>query len=161
MRTLIAAVVAALAVPPAPGRATQADLDSRLARFQLFNDCRPVSLFVAPLSAAAADIGLTEEQIQATTELGLRSARIYDESAGVPYLSVRVMVSSSGRAVSIDFRFMKMLDDPLTANRFPAVTWSAGATGTHGGDAGYVLDGVSDYADRFVLEYLRVNDDAC
>ena len=34
-------------------------------------------------------------------------------------------------------------------------------TGTNGGDPGYVLSLVSQYTDKFIDEYLRVNEDAC
>ena len=33
--------------------------------------------------------------------------------------------------------------------------------GTHGKDLGYILSSVSQIADRFIDEYLRVNADAC
>ena len=41
------------------------------------------------------------------------------------------------------------------------MTWDLGATGTHGGDAGYVLQTLSEFVDTFVVEYLRVNEAAC
>ena len=42
-----------------------------------------------------------------------------------------------------------------------ATTWVRGSAGTHGGDAGYIRSGVSEYMDTFLLEYLRVNEEAC
>ena len=42
-----------------------------------------------------------------------------------------------------------------------ASTWDIGSFGTHGGNAGYILQSVSEHLDRFVLEYLRVNEAAC
>ena len=42
-----------------------------------------------------------------------------------------------------------------------ASTWHSGAVGTHGDDASYILSAVSRYMDRFLVEYLRVNEEAC
>ena len=39
--------------------------------------------------------------------------------------------------------------------------WETGSYGTHGGDADYILQAVSERLDRFILEYLRVNETAC
>jgi len=32
---------------------------------------------------------------------------------------------------------------------------------THGGDAGYIVEGLSEFMDTFVLQYLRVNEARC
>ncbi len=42
-----------------------------------------------------------------------------------------------------------------------AATWETGSLGTHGGDAGFILQAVAEHTDKFVNEYLRVNDEAC
>ena len=36
-----------------------------------------------------------------------------------------------------------------------------GSTGTHGGDAGFILSAVSQHLDKFLVEYLRVNEENC
>ena len=106
----------------------------------------------------AAEIGLTEASIQAAVESRLRSARLY-ESDGEPILSVRVTVS--GRAFRADLHYNKLLMDPASALGYPATTWEKGGIGTHGGDAAYILSGISGYMDEFLVEYLRVNEAAC
>lgn len=160
MRPWLAALaVSFLVASPTTGRATQDDIDDWLDHFDLFNECRPMSLLVVGLSADAADIGLTEGRIQTMAEARLRSARIYDDSVNIPYLYIQVTVV--GRAFSDDVSFKKMLYDPVTDRRAPAVTWNRGGAGTHGGDAGYVLQVLSESLDRFVVEYLRVNEAAC
>ena len=35
------------------------------------------------------------------------------------------------------------------------------STGTHGGDDGFIVQSVSELLDTFLVEYLRVNDEAC
>ena len=42
-----------------------------------------------------------------------------------------------------------------------ASTWDTATYGTHGGNAGFILQSVSEDMDRFVLEYLRVNEKSC
>ena len=39
--------------------------------------------------------------------------------------------------------------------------WNTTSYGTHSGNAGFILQSVSEHLDRFVLEYLRVNEAAC
>ena len=158
-RWIAAGGVALLAGSPGTGRATQGDADAWLDHFQLFNECRPMCLLVERLSGDEADIGLTEARIQTMAEVRLRSARLYDESSRSPYLYVQVTVV--GRAFNFGINFKKMLYDPTTDRRSSAMTWDLGATGTHGGDAGYVLQTLSEFVDTFVVEYLRVNEAAC
>ena len=57
--------------------------------------------------------------------------------------------------------FNKRVSDSLSGESFFTGTWNSGVTGTHGRDADYILQGLSELLDRFVLEYLRVNEAAC
>ena len=43
----------------------------------------------------------------------------------------------------------------------PASTWDTGSTGTHGNDPSYILSSVVRHTDKFIDEYLRVNESAC
>ena len=131
--------------------------------FRLWNGCAPIKLDVR-LSGEAADIGLTEEHIQTLAESRLRVARLYD-AAVLPFLYVRVSVLVSenrrGGTFSIDVTFNKYLRDGVSDRDGYAATWDTGGHGTHGGDADFILQGVSGYLDEFILEYLRVNETAC
>ena len=133
-------------------------------RFQLFNECAPIDLIVEGLPDAAANIDLTEERIQTLAESRLRAARMYDPSA-VGYLYVRVGVTTPGGrrngAYTAEVSFKKRLYDSASNQSGIATTWDTGGYGTHGGDAGYILQSVSEYLDRFILEYLRANESAC
>ena len=143
--------------------ASLSDLDA----FKLWNECAPVELIVERLPDFAADIGLTEERIQTLAESRLRVARLYDAAmlAFTPYLYVRVsvLVSESGRggAFNIEVSFKRYLFNAVSGSTGFAATWEAGSFGTHGGDADFILQGVSGYLDEFILEYLRVNETAC
>ena len=103
---------------------------------------------------------------------GPRAARLYEAKPIVAdpllrgivdgastYLYVRVGVV--GRAFSTEVSFKKSLYDAVSDRHGFAATWDTGSDGTHGGDAGYILQFVSEGLDRFVLEYLCVNEAAC
>ena len=146
-------------IPPPPPSLSSSDA------FALWNECAPIRLIVESLSSTdAADIDLTEERIQTLAESRLRAARLYDAAAR-PYLYVRVGVlvseNRSGGAYSIGIFFKKYLGDGVSEQSGLAATWETGNYGTHGGDAGYIMQIVSEYLDRFILEYLRVNETAC
>ena len=130
-----------------------------LARFQLFNECRPVPLLVEYLPSDAAAVGLTRERVRTLAESRLRAARLFSDEALGPYLYVNVNVS--GRAFSVSVAFKKPLFDQVSGEGGAAETWNAGFVGTHGGYGGVIMQYLSEALDRFVLEYLRVNEDAC
>lgn len=134
------------------------DVPDSLARFQLFNLCRPIYLLVEELPPDAAAIRLTEERVSTLAESRLRAARLFAEES-LQYLYVNVNVS--GRAFNVAVGFYKRLWDPSSDEFGSTRTWGSGSTGTHGGDGGYIMQTISEHLDRFVLEYLRVNEDAC
>ena len=149
-------VLLAIFASPAGGAAAQ-DISPR-DRFQLFNECRPMNLIVADVSAAAAEIDLTTAAIQTAVESRLRSARLYDVDAG-SLLYVNVIVV--GRAYAFDLEYTKVVYDQVSTERGLATTWESGQVGTHGGDAAYILAGLAGYMDVFLVAYLRVNESAC
>ena len=152
-------------LPPPPSFPIPPSLSSGDA-FDLWNKCAPIRLIVEGLSDDAAAIDLTEERIQTLAESRLRAARLYD-AAAIPYLYVRVgvLVSKNRRsgAYSIEVSFSEYLRDAVSAQNGIATTWDANGVGMHAGDrdAGYILQHVSECLDRFILEYLRVNEAAC
>ena len=127
-------------------------------RFQLWNDCGPMKLVVEPLPQTAADIGLTREAITTAVRSRLRAAHLYDADA-MPFLYVNVSVT--GRAFQIGVDYGKLVIDLASGEYYQAATWATGSLGTHGGDSNYILSAVSQYTDKFIDEYLRVNEDAC
>ena len=149
----------ALALAVWPGHATAQDV-SGSDRFELFNECGPVNLFVVDYrdDAGWADTGLTVDRLQTMAESRLRAARLYDATAR-PFLYVNVNVARRGYSLNVDY--YKWVYDAVSGETNYAATWDIGSAGTHGGDAGFILQGLSEYLDRFILEYLRVNEDAC
>lgn len=141
----------------ATGTAGETPTD-RLDRFRLFSDCQPMKLLVEELPPDASEIGLTEESIRAAVESRLRAARLYDARATHDlYVNVNVV----GPAFSLSLGFYKLVHDFSSDTSNLATTWTAGATGTHGGNAGYILSTVSQHMDRFLVEFLRVNEAEC
>ena len=135
--------------------------EERIDNFELFADCTQMNLVVERLPDIAFDIGLSEEIIQNAAESRLRSARLYRSDLDyIPYLYVNVNMTE--RAFSISLEYHKILYDDHYAHvsQF-ATTWDRGFVGTHGRDAGYIVSSLSLLVDRFLVEYLRVNEDAC
>ena len=161
----------------------QEDLSYEEARdqFELYNQCQPIRLTTL-LSDDADDIGLTEARLQTLVESRLRAARLYNETALRRLIvSVDVLSLARGGAVySTTVQFQRQVVTIEAARRAvfnalssqPAVlelaqashtapTWERGSVGTTGGGPDFILQGVSALLDEFILEYLRVNEEAC
>ena len=150
MRIFVAAACCALW----PSLAAGQEVD----RFELFADCEPMDLLIENLPEDAAEIGLTEDSIRAAAESRLRSARLYSEASS-QYLYINVNVV--GAAYSARLQYEKFVFDPLSGFSSMATTWNNGSTGTYGRDSGFILSDVSQHLDRFLVEFLRVNEAAC
>ncbi len=139
-----------------PARAeTVTDYD----RFKLWNDCRPMELIVEDLDKDETDIGLTKDAITVAVRSRLRAARLYTAKRGPHYLYINVNVVGTAFSYSVEYK--KRVKDRASGLSTFATTWDTGGTGTHGPDASYILSLVSQYVDKFIDEYLRVNEDAC
>lgn len=153
MKTLIGLLALILTAVPAAAQLT----DEQYERFRLFMNCEPMRL-VAIVEDVERELSLTEESVGRAVRSRLRSARLYDEQK---YQHLSVYVHVAGRAFSIDVGLRKPVYDYATELIVPAPTWSTGITGTHGGNADYVLSAVGPLIDEFLDEYLRVNESAC
>ena len=162
MKTMIAGLIALVALPT-PVLAEELSViqrsNQRIKRFELFNDCRPMSLIIENLSDDAKKIGLTRAHLYRVAESRLRSARIYqdDYSQLKEYLYVNVHVV--GSAFSASLRYNRRVTNEHGHNGI-ASTWVQGYTGS-ADSASSVAFGLSELMDMFLAEYLRVNEDAC
>ena len=68
-------------------------------------------------------------------------------------------VEAGGFSLSVQYR--KFLYDAVSGETNYATTGEFSGTGSHGGNAGFILQGLSEYLDGFILDYLRVNEAAC
>ena len=134
--------------------------------FNLFFMCQSLPLAIEPFTNDdAAEIGLTEERIQTIAESRLRAARLYQDGgifavlSADHYLYVNVLVV--GDAFGCTVGYYKRLHDEKSGTSHFAQTWYTGRIGTHGRDAGYILQLFSEQVDKFIVEYLRVNEGAC
>ena len=133
---------------------------SRQDRFRLFNACRPMQLLVESLGNEERKIGLTEDALQAAAESRLRAARLYTEDPeGADDATLYVNVNVAGRAFNISVEYTKALSDAFGETGL-ARTWISGSTGT-ASTGGFIVSSLSQYLDRFLAAYLRINEEAC
>lgn len=130
-------------------------------RFELWNACRSIRLLVERLPDDDVQGGLTHEAIVTTVRSRLRAARLYGEisTALQSYLYVNVN-SVGGVGYNVRLAFSKPVSDPISGQNGLASTRTEGLVG-QSRDAGFILSGVSRLKDRFIDEYLRVNEPAC
>ena len=133
-------------------------VDESIARFRLFADCGPMNLSVRDLDSEAKTIGLTKNLIQNNVESRLRTARLYDPNS-VPYLLVDIAVFHDFFHILIGYN--KWVYDQSSHLNYYSLTWRAGFIGSHSGTSGYILENVSQILDQFLVDYLRVNEEAC
>ena len=143
---------------------------SAIERFHLWADCGPMSLQVEGLDENAAKIGLSKEATETAMRSRLRAADLYTDkfwislSGGTRVVrpSLYLEVTVVGPAFSVSLQYRKFLRDVYHSGlQEYARTWIQSATGVHAGDANYILSAVSLLADKFIDEYLRVNENAC
>ena len=134
-------------------------------RLKFFNVCEPFYLVIEDLNDDAKEIGLTKDRVQNLIESRLRSARIYKDGSAYlpitftrPYLYVNINVV--GRAFSVSLEFKKPVTDEYEHAGL-APTWDVSSTGTHGKDPRFIVSVLSELMDKFLVEYLRVNETAC
>lgn len=120
----------------------------------------------------AEEIALTRERVRTMAASRLRAARLYMDGlswrrdddrtlASVWSGWLEVDIATYDQAFHITGAYNKLLRDPVTDLTRWASTWIVGGVGTHGGNAGFVMQTLSEHLDRFLLEYLRMNEDSC
>ena len=129
-------------------------------RFQLYTNCNSLNLFVTVQQSEGDELeGLSETVVRNAVESRLRSARLYTDETVFPAVSVFVHIV--GRAFHVNLYLEKYFHDFASDETSFATTWQRNSTGTHGTEANFVLSAVSQYMDEFLVEYLRVNEEAC
>ena len=157
MRLGLCTAVAILALSFMAPATAEETFEERYARFQLFANCTPMDLYVW-VSSEAEEIGLKATSVRAAAESRLRSARLYDSEMSF-HLSVTANVV--GASFSTRLEYNKYFTDSVSGTFGYAITWRSGFIGTHGRDSGYILGTISELMDQFLVEYLRVNEEAC
>ena len=155
---LLLSTIASGAVRPIPPCVDEKGGISKRNCFELYVACEPMKVLVENVGNYGKKINLFKESIQNAVESRIRSARLYD-SDGLSYLYVNVNVVRGAYNVSI--YFYKYVRDLYTKLRTQANTWGTSSTGTHGGDSGYILSDLSQQMNKFIVEFMRVNEKAC
>ena len=65
------------------------------------------------------------------------------------------------RAFNARLSYNKSLYDPLSDLTKSAPSWTSATTGIAGSGSGFILSLISQHLDKFLVEYLRVNEEAC
>ena len=121
-----------------------------------------MQLVVEGLPDDATVTGLTKEAIEIAVRSRLRAARLYnDSSAETAWSYFYINVNVVGRAFGTAAEYNKNVRDIATTLERTVTTWDVSATGTHGGDFNFILSFVVQHTDKFIDEYLRVNETAC
>ena len=144
------------------------DVPIVLEEFELFNECRPIRSFVSVAEELNLGIGA-----QNAVESRMRSARLftnkqqYDE----PYLYVSVVgninFELARRGIrndnfDVEVKFIKTLYDPLSGTKWRRDTWRCHISDSFGTvHRTHILPTLAKCLDKFVAEYLRVNESAC
>lgn len=146
-------------------------------RFSLYTGCDEVEFHV-DVDIENSSLSLSAETVRSVVEARLRAARLYKGDDGLyqpQYL--RVEVSGASAAFNVRLQFFRLMtwwsfDGQLAKwwrQEYPdrdepigfASTWANRAVGTHDGTPTIVLSVVSQLMDDFLVEYLRVNEEAC
>lgn len=124
----------------------------------LFTRCAPMALTVERLSKPASDIGLTRQTIVNAAESRLRSARLFSDES-TQFLYVGVIVTKSAFSVTVELA--RHIADAGYGLPGGITVWSTLKSGSHGGNAQYILGLISTDLDEFLTKYLRANEGHC
>ena len=123
-----------------------------------------LTIEIEDLDPGVSEIGLTGQSIQTAAESRLRSARLYDsdygrllENGAYFYINVSLL----GPAFFVQLKYHKMVTDSASHTTTFAPTWTRLTLGTHGGNTDSIRSVVSEGMDKFLVEFLRVNEKAC
>ena len=150
---------------------------TRLNRFELWNDCKPVGLSIIMPSpqeidrllpeSARSNIRLERVEVYAAVLSRLQAASLYSaEPLTSVFSALNMSVSVIGESFEIETKYKKRLIDPASGESGMVDTWKLRditflVPRKHGRDSGYILYWISEHTDKFIDEYLRVNADAC
>ena len=108
------------------------------------------------------DDRFTRDRVWGMAESRLRAARLYDDSFGAnvrSYLYVSVFRNAFAYTGGIELSMAHPYHGPADGLKW---TWSpVPELGFHNGDAGFIMQRLTERADVLIGDYLRVNAEAC
>ena len=167
-RSTLGAVITVAVLAVATTAVAQVATDSG-PRFELFGFCNPMATRIQARFREDVDPNnhwVAVDRVHNLVESRLRAARLYlapdSYFAGLDIhdrLSIHFLFN--GRAVFVELSYEKHLDDPSSGERALVSTWTLRSLGLHNRDGNSLMQTLSEMVDRFVLEFLRVNDEDC
>lgn len=156
------AIALALALAAAGQAQTFADLGKEdEQRLQLFNDCLPMSAFVATINRPAQDLGFDRGTLEASIRHRLATDGLYSNDTKKNHraalgLSVYVL----GEYYLITLSYVKVVAD-LYKNFAPNVVFTAIKADRRHSDEAELRKEIADALDEFIFSYRQVNEPAC
>jgi len=139
----------------------QADDPMDLTHRNLFALCAPMNFIVEPVKEhLSRKIGLADEVIENEIETRLRAAHLYNANAS-QYLSVNVNLSDSGDFFGPSLSLNRYVNDMGFGIGGFVTVWNTGTVGMHDGNSKHILNTVTLQLDKFITNYLRVNEMEC
>ncbi len=134
--------------------------------FQLWSGCEPVNLNVLGLSDKAADVGLTNAQIEALAWYHLLSNNLFDGEIQNSVLRVLVNIDGSretGFGFVVNVQYMREVVDVSSQITKLAVTWEDIRLGAGNPEnvRDKALGSLLSSMEQFTAEYLQANQDFC
>ena len=156
----IAIVATVMALGAAPASAQNLTQEQEVALFQLFTRCEPVFPTVAvERSSEYLEEELTDSVLEEVVFTGLRSAGLLGETEKPPFLYVAVGVVHWAYVVRVEL--LKLVTDRETDIAGATPTWRTYRYGIHSGDPAHVVSSVGTALQRFLEDYLLVNESVC
>ncbi|MCY3536197.1 MAG: hypothetical protein F4162_03245 [Synechococcus sp. SB0676_bin_10] len=157
--SFLLAIAMSLTATVGAQEASSASLDDQAALFTRCSRMRTV-IDVQKNRIALGQSVPTQDAVRRAVTSRLRSARLFNDQEEDLFLHVHVHVV--GPAFSIGVELNKRLTDELYSGlSFLAPSWQTSSTGTSGNGSSYIISSLGQALDRFIDEYLRVNEKNC
>lgn len=155
-------IALALALAAAGQAQSLADLGNEdQQRLQLFNDCLPMTAFVATINEPAEDFGFDRASLEASIQRRLARDGLYSNDAERNRrASLGLSVYVLGEHFVVTLSYVKVVGD-LYKNFAPNIVSTAIKADRHHHDGAEVRRNIDEALEEFVASYRQVNAPAC
>lgn len=130
-------------------------------RLQLFNDCLPMTAFVATINQPAEELGFDRGTLEASIRSRLARDGLYSNDAKKNRrASLGLNVYVLGEHYVITLSYVKVVAD-LYKNFAPNVVSTAIKADRHRSDQAEIRTQIGEALDEFIASYRLVNESAC
>ncbi len=119
-----------------------------------------IFIILERLGSEASNIGLTFDSIYTRVELRLRSAGLTPDIEGKnddSYLYVNVFVVGAAYTVAVRYERRVIFTAGDQQYIYYSPTWESASIGTHARSRVYIMNALDQQLDKFLNEYLKVN----